>query len=660
MILAGFCDRSNWIRTVLIAAVIISFSGQSASAAALSWDNSAADGLAATITNWTPAQLPGAADDLTFNIAGSYPVTWGATVTSSRTHSYRQGTVTNTMNNPHSVSNGITIGNLAGDVATMTLTTGTLTSNASMTVGNAGTGTLNVNDVDADLIIAGAGFDLTIGNSGDATMNITARGHVEVADQFVAGASASSSTTILVSGSQATPPFGSSFLDVLGTSQSRIGAGGDVGMTISSGALADFAGDLVIANGSASISSVTIETAVLLNARLQVDGDLLIGRNTGAGTAAGTGTLEINTGGTASVGGDTFLGDPDGGTGTMIMGGGTFNGTAPVSMENGSAITGFGTVNAGVNVGPGSIVATTASGLTFGGIINCTTAGVFGTRLHFVSGGGYTGSGTCDANIAGDAGSIITATGPLTIGNAATAGYFNVGTLAVGTESVTLVDSNGSVLGGLTTISPGGQLSCSNGIGVQLGGRIQGEGTIVGNVTNSGVIDPLRSPTPGGIMNLTGNLLMNPSGEFDMDIDGAPASDMHDRMNVSGTATFGGTLRVRLPNGFVPKVGQQFIAINATLGRIGEFDSIIPPSPAPCNDVTFVLVYSSTAAIVLVRPPLGCTALGDLNSDGGCNGKDIQEFVTSMILGPYDNCSDMNGDCINDTNDIPIFMNCLL
>jgi hypothetical protein len=331
-----------------------------------------------------------------------------------------------------------------------------------------------------------------------------------------------------------------------------------------------------------------------------------------------------------------------------------------VQLLLGSSIFGTGTVNADVTVGPGSIVATTAAGLTLNGIVNCTTAGVSGTKIHFGPSGGYNGSGTCNADISGDAASTITATGPLTIGNATTSGFFYLGTLAVGSQSVTLVDSNGPVLGGLITIATGGQLSGTSPIGVQNGGRLQGQGTIVGNVTAAGVLDPQRSPTPGGVMNITGNLLMNPSGVYDMEIGGTPASNQHDRLNVSGTATFDGTLRVSLPTGYVPKVGEQFIAINATGGRTGTFATITPPSPTPCNDVTFVMVYSSTAAIVLIRPPLGCTALGDLNSDGGCNGLDIQLFVNALLGGGYNHCADMNGDCVNDHNDIPIFLNCLL
>lgn len=630
-----------------------------AQAAALSWNNGAG-GPASTSTNWTPNAVPGGADDLTFNLGGSYTVSWNASVTSSRTHTYRNGAVTNSLSSPHAAGLGLTIGDLAADVASMTLTTGTLTSSANVVVGDAASsmGTLNVNDDDADLIVAG-GADLILGNSGDAAMNITGSGRIEVADQFIAGSNSTSSPVMTISGFTVAP-LGASSLEVLGTSQSRIGAGGDAALTISTGAAASFAGDLVIANGSASNSNVTVETAGLLNARLIVDGDLLVGRNTSAAIAAGVGTLEINTGGTATVDGDTFLGDPDGGTGSIIMGGGTFVGGSPVQMLNGSAITGTGTVNADVTVGAGSIVATTAAGLTFGGIISNTGAGIFGTKIHFASSGGYSGSGNCQVDITGDVGATITATGTLSIGDNTTSGFSYNGAISVGTQDVTLVDSNGAVLGGLTTIAPAGDMTCTNGIGLALSGRIQGEGTLHGNVTAAGTLDPQRSPTPGGIMAIDGNLQMNPSGTYDMDLGGTPASNMHDRLSVSGTAAFDGTLRVKLPTGYVPKVGEQFIAINATLGRSGEFASSVPPSPSPCNNVTFVLVYSSTAAIVLVRPPLGCTALGDLNSDGGCNGPDIQPFINAILIGPYNSCADLNGDCANTVADIPIFVNCLL
>jgi T5SS/PEP-CTERM-associated repeat protein len=619
-----------------------------------------AGGAASTAGNWNPVQAPTAADDLTFNLNNVYTVTWSAAANASRTQTFRRGTVTMSLTAPHTTSNGLTVGDLNADNATMTLTTGTMNSSAAAVIGNAAgsTGVVNVNDDDADLITGGTA-DLTVGNGGNGTLNITGTGHVQVADQFLAGSNATSVASVDISGFSIAP-FGNSKLEVLGASDSRIGSGGDVTMSITNGGIADFAARLIIANGSASSSSITVEDVGLLPSALVVDGELFVGRNVSAGTAAGVGTLFLNTGGQATVQGNTRLGDPDGGTGTISLGGGTFNGSQPISMELGSSIVGTGTVNADVNVVPGSIVATTATGITMNGIINNTGAGVFGTKIHFGATGGYTGSGSCNVDITGDTTAMITATGALNLGKNTTSGVSYNGMITVGNNSVTLVDTNGAVLGGVTTIGSGGNVSCSNGIGLANAGRIRGEGTLTGDVICSGVLDPQRSPTPGGIMQINGNLHMNPTGIFDMDIGGAPTSSQYDRCNVSNTATFGGALRVALPTGYTPKVGEQFIAINATAGRIGELDSIIPPSPGPCNNVTFVLVYSSTAAIVLIRPPLGCTALGDLNSDGGCTGADIQEFVNSIMFGPYNNCSDMNADCANTADDIPIFVNCLL
>lgn len=242
----------------------------------LSWNN-ALGGSAATASNWNPVQIPTTVDDLTFNLGGSYSVTWNAAVANSRTHTYRQGTVTHTISSPHTVSSGITVGNLAGD---------------------------------------------------------------------------------------------------------------------------------------------------------------------------------------------TILGDPDGGSGTIFLNGGSFIGGQPVQMLSGSALTGMVTVDADITVGSGRIVPTGASGLTFNGVISNADAGVFGTKIHFGAGGGYAGSGVCDTEITGDSAAAITATGNLSIGKNSAAGFSYYGALAVGSQDVTLVDSNGTVLGGLMTVDTGGSLSCSTGIGL--------------------------------------------------------------------------------------------------------------------------------------------------------------------------------------------------
>ncbi|MFN0130953.1 MAG: hypothetical protein ACKVW3_00220, partial [Phycisphaerales bacterium] len=291
----------------------------------LMWAN-AAGGAASLAGNWSPALVPSAADDLTFAVAAGYAVTFSNLVPSSRTMAFRAGTVTLTMSSPHTVSTGITIGDTNALTGTMTLASGALNSTASVNLGmNAGsTGILNVADDSADFNITGATADMTVGVNGDAAMNITGGGRVQVADQFIVGSNASSSPTLTVSGAQAISPFQRSTLAVLGTSQSRLGQGGDATVSIANGALASFASDLVVSNGSASISTVTIGggggIGGILDAELTVAGDLLLGTNTSAAAPGGTATVTLNANGLLTVGGTLNLGtDPDGGTATLII-----------------------------------------------------------------------------------------------------------------------------------------------------------------------------------------------------------------------------------------------------------------------------------------------------------------------------------------------------
>ncbi len=596
-----------------------------AAAVNLSWNNPAG-GSAATAANWSPAQVPGGTDDLTFNLNSVYAVTYNATVPASDTHTYRLGTVTLSLASPHTVAGGITIGDLSGDTATLTLTTGVWTSNASVVIGDASgsTGTLNVNDDDAELVV-GNGGDLTVGLNGAGTLNITGTGTVEVADQFIAGSNANSAPTVNVSGFSIAP-FGTSFLDVLGTGESRVGQGGDATMTISNGAFASFAGDLIIANGAASTSSITVHTAGLLPARLLVDGDLLIGRNSSA-TAAGNGTLNVDTGGLTDVAGQTLLGDPNGGVGTIDLGGGTFAGDL-VTVLAGSVISGNGTINADVT-NFGNVLPSGGAGLTFNGLLSNTTNNIAGNKIHFGPLGGYSGSGTCQADITGDVASTLTATGPLTIGANTAAGYSYLGTLDVRAQLVTLVDSNGAVLGGQTHID-NGILSCANGIGNQNGGVVSGQGTLIGNVVNSGVLAPTDPGDAPVELDISGTLLCNPTSRLQFELNGPGNSD---RINVSNSMTLNGVVDATLAPDYLPSLGEQMMLINPMTpnGLSGTFSNI-NHTPV-CDQYRIVLVYSTTAGIALIRPSTAVTSPGDVDRDGD---HDLDDFALwqARMAGP--------------------------
>ncbi len=109
---------------------------------------------------------------------------------------------------------------------------------------------------------------------------------------------------------------------------------------------------------------------------------------------------------------------------------------------------------------------------------------------------------------------------------------------------------------------------------------------------------------------------MNPTSQLHIRINDDPQSGNYDRVNVSGTASFDGTVHVTLAPGMHVHTGQQFILMNATGGRSGTFASVTPTSV--CTGATLVLVYSSTAAILLVRPP-DC----DPTRDGHVNVSDL-------------------------------------
>lgn len=420
--------RGQRIALIAVGLTLLAAGAIGASMTALSWNN-AGGGAAATAANWSPAQVPTSADDLTFNLNNTYTVTYNSSAAASRTHTYRDGVVTLSVSSPHTASNGITVGDLAGDVATTTLTTGTVTSNAAVIVGdaNGSTGTLNVNDDDADLITTTTAGDLTVGNNGAATMNVTGGGLVQVADRFQAGSNASSSATVTVSGFTVAP-ISRSTLDVNGTAlAAAIGAGGDVTMNVSSGALADFAGSLNVAQGSASVSALSIGGAGLLDAQTNVGGDLNIGRNTSAGSAGGAGTVNVNTDGALDVSGTlNVAGDPDGGTGTLhLSNGGAINTTSLAIGAGATLDLDGGTVD--VNGGTFTYTNPTLDAIigAVGGPVLTLRSGAVGTLSSFVTnraltvgGGVFAVAETADFDVRSGASLTITS-GDVILGESA-------------------------------------------------------------------------------------------------------------------------------------------------------------------------------------------------------------------------------------------------
>ncbi len=96
-------------------------------------------------------------------------------------------------------------------------------------------------------------------------------------------------------------------------------------------------------------------------------------------------------------------------------------------------------------------------------------------------------------------------------------------------------------------------------------------------VVFNGGYSPGDSPAQ---INFGGNVSFGSANTLTMELAGTNAGAQYDQLNVSDTATFGGTLDVVLLNGFVPAAGQVFHLINAG-ARLGSFATVtLPDLPA--------------------------------------------------------------------------------
>ena len=87
-------------------------------------------------------------------------------------------------------------------------------------------------------------------------------------------------------------------------------------------------------------------------------------------------------------------------------------------------------------------------------------------------------------------------------------------------------------------------------------------GTVAAHVSSSGTVIPADSITTTGKLGITGAYTQTAAGALDANIAGANAGQFN-VLNVTGTATLGGTLNIGLLNNFVPLIGAEFEILTA-------------------------------------------------------------------------------------------------
>jgi hypothetical protein len=111
-------------------------------------------------------------------------------------------------------------------------------------------------------------------------------------------------------------------------------------------------------------------------------------------------------------------------------------------------------------------------------------------------------------------------------------------------------------------------------------GTITGEGTMVGNLTNNGMLDPVGSLTLNGNLSGTGALLIDVNGPSD-----------YDQLRVSGAITLGGPLHVSL--GYTPALGDTFRVLDNTGTNpvVGNFQGWLEGTLVAINGTNFLITY---------------------------------------------------------------------
>ncbi|MFI5337423.1 MAG: autotransporter domain-containing protein, partial [Opitutales bacterium] len=280
--------------------------------------------------------------------------------------------------------------------------------------------------------------------------------------------------------------------------------------------------------------------------------------------------------------------------GAVTLGGGTIsNGTLTGTSYTSTG----GTVNA-VLAGPG-IVFTNTSGTTTLNGVNTYTGGTV------VNGGTLVAS---SASLPANQGVAINTGGTLAFNQNAD-GTFG-GNITGGGPIEKL--GSGALTLTQTTTSPvdirAGSLFTNGGIGttnVFAGGLLGGNGTVNGNLTNSGIVSPGYSP---GTIHVTGNYLQNASGILLIQL--ASASS-YDQLVVTGTATLGGTLQVDTLGGYKPGIGVPFPVLTAAGGVNGKFGALTGSATNTYGAAVAATVTNSAnvATFELVQLPFAGFAL---------------------------------------------------
>ena len=395
----------------------------------------------------------------------------------------------------------------------------------------------------------------------------------------------------------------------------KLGAGN---LTLTGPASNTFSGVTTVNAGTLTLAKSTgpaVSRSVVVNGgTLRLAGDDQVASDTILALNGGTVDLQdysMNAARADVVGAVTF-------TGSDAYLNGNINGasnstiqvTGTMAMGNENSYTGFRTTGT-LDAGSADLTLNSKGFAALGALTTLNGGSIHAPHgIALGIGSSFSGTGTVNSKVAAGFGSVIEATGSLTLGNnSATDGFYSDGTLAVGHYTVTLNDSNAAVLGSQTTLGDStgaGTLTGTHGLALEMGknltgygvvngalltdgfvqgsgpapddgirfnGAVSGFGDFAGNVTFAGGYLPGHSPDAVNFQNLT----LTGTNTLFMELGGTTPDSQYDQLLVGGVLNLSGTLSVSLSNSFQPTAGNLFDLFNWS-GLTGHFSILDLPS----------------------------------------------------------------------------------
>jgi autotransporter-associated beta strand protein len=197
-----------------------------------------------------------------------------------------------------------------------------------------------------------------------------------------------------------------------------------------------------------------------------------------------------------------------------------------------------------------------------------------------------------------------------------------------------VVNVDGSISSAQTSVNNGGSLIVDGLISspetlVNLGGSLSGNGSLGGNLTNSGIVSPGNSP---GTLTIAGDYTQTTSGTLKIEVAGLGAGN-HDLLVVGDTATLAGTLQVVRLNNFKFSPGNQVTFLTA--GDVnGTFNPVINPFAISGTIVKVQVVYLPTGVSLVATQGSFKTVCDDPNSIavGAALDREVADQCTAGVI----------------------------